>query len=245
MNSRQLRRYADQLRSFNENHGYVRGLDGAPISRSAAEYYRKLERQNNRISEGYEQAVGGVIVPGLGQDIASQIDRRDRQRFVAGGEQATFQKINRDFGDISGQDSINRLIEGLRKKTRPQYLTERISNIRHTIETMLEQSNDQDSVRAIRLLSDEQLNILVDYTPFMNAASGRYEFQKAMNADETYSPENWMTDIFETNLDEVHSLIDWAHTLDPNEPVNRDDIDSPTTDPNRRRRIVPRKRKRS
>jgi hypothetical protein len=222
MSTPQLRKYADQLRGFNSNAGYVPGLNGEPIGRSAANVYNNLVRKNNAVSEQYEATVGSIEVPSLGRDIASQIEKRNKERYSMKGDRATFQKITRTLKDITSQDSILTLIQNLRKKIKPGYFDSRMDQLRKNIETMLGTTNDDKGLDMLAQLSDQQLNVLVDYSPFMNSLGARYEYMKGLNTDEANKPENWMSeDVYETEGGEVHKLLEWATTVNP------DDTDTP------------------
>lgn len=208
MNSRQLRSYISKLNGFvSRENGFVPGYRGAAMGRNTWAEYKRLERQYNRVARQYEAQYGNVEVPGLGVNLEQAIrDRGSR----AGGARRTFEEYNREARNITGEQSLKELIADMRKKLDPNYLKERMAGVRENIQKMTEETGDNVVQRRIDELSDNQLAFLVDYTGFMNALGGRYDYQKAMNVSEQRDPENWMDNVYEDRagviLEAIYSI---------------------------------------
>lgn len=208
MTSRQLRSYIKRIDNFvSRDNAFVPGYKGSPIGRSTWAEYKRLERQYNKMSREYEAQFGAIEIPGLGVPLEQALrDRPNR----AGGARYTFEEYNREARNVTGEKSLGDLIKDMRQKLDPGYLEKRMSGVRDRIRQMLDETGDNVVQRRIDELSDNQLAFLVDYTGFMNAIGGRYDYQKAMNVREQVEPENWMDDVYRDRagviLEAIHSI---------------------------------------
>lgn len=210
MSTRELHRYHESLNRFtSRGHGFVAGVRGKPIPKDRFGELKRLEAQYNARAQAYEASIGNIDVPGAGRTIEARLADLKAEQFRAGGQRRTFETLNRQAKNLTGPEAVEDFIKQMKQMLSPTYLNKRMKIQRENLEQMLTTTGDQDVLKKINRLTNNQLNVLLDYTYFMNAVGGRYAFAKALNVD---TPQ-WQAEENEDNAARVRDLIDWAGTL--------------------------------
>lgn len=242
MNSRQLAAYQKQLDAFrSRTNGYVAGKGGQPIQRSTWNAIKRAEAQYNTLAKQYEAEYGNINVPGTGMDVAGRLEMLRRLNKYSGkGQSKTFEERNRTSQGLNGQEAAEEILKNLRNMTGPGYLNKRMRAQRANLETMLTTSGDQDALEKIRKLTNNQLNIAIDYSPLMSLVGGKYTFQKSLNAVDQLRPEDeWMYSENRDNAERILSLVDWASTLPKNSGATRGNTRSTKEYTDTNARLIP------
>lgn len=206
----QLRAYHRTLATFaSRETSYVKGVRGQALPGGRFRELKRLEREFNARARGYEASVGHLHVPGAGRTIEARLHDLEAEKFRAGGQRRAFESFNRQAKNINGSAALEDLIKQMKGMLSPAYLNKRMKTQRENLEVMLTSTGDRDVLAKINKLTNNQLNVLIDYTYFMTAVGGRYAFAKALNVD---TPQ-WQAEENEDNAERIRDLIDWAATL--------------------------------
>lgn len=206
----QLKSYLNQLDSFvARSNGFVPGDSGLPIPIKKWRSYKATERQYNRIGDREYNKVADTFLPNAGMKV--------RERRTILGKSATgdavnspYQEVNRSSRGITSLDALDKLNEQLKRKTSRDFLPGEIKRGRAEFTQMLVEIGNQQHIEAANKLSDEQFNILWNYTSFATEISRDYEIMKARARGEK---ERAHDKIHEDNTNAIDELLQWATYL--------------------------------
>jgi len=209
-NATQLRAYANRLESFvSRANAYVPGDSGVPLPAAKWREYKSLEKKYNQIGNREFDKVANTFLPQPGVRVK---DRRKMLAQTALGEAVNqpYQEINRRSRNITGESALDQLTEQMRKKTSREYLPEEIAKSREQFMDMLKKIGNTEYSEAAENLSDDQFDILWNYTSFANEVSSDYEIMK-LKARGTQ--ERAHEKIHEDNAHTINELLQWAQFL--------------------------------
>lgn len=219
MTPRQLRSAIARSNSFvNRTNSYVPGVKGAPLSGQTWREYQRLERIHNRNAQSFYDKVKDLTIPGINQTVEQRAENLSRS-LRAGGDFKTFQELNRNARNITGQAGLKDLIAQMRGKTDPAYLDREARRQRRTLRQMLDRIGNDEVADAIRRTSDEDLIVMLDYTDFMKTLESTYAMAKAISSD---TP-RWQSAVYEDNQDKLQELANWAQAHFGEPEDDRDD----------------------
>jgi hypothetical protein len=226
----QLAKYLADLNAFQSRGvGFVAGNRGAIIPKRAWQEYKKLERQYNKLGQLHEAAIANIKVPGLGVTV------RERNAMIhpnAIGEVVNrpYVEINRKANQVRSVEKLRELTKGLAKKISPTFLPGEIRKARKQLNDMLKTIGSNEYAGRAKKLTDNQFNILWNYTNFATNISLRYEITKLQAAG---SEDRWYSSVLEDNEDDLRELFDSAEQF----PEAENNSQSETqTKQNRRKR---------
>lgn len=229
MSTLQLRKHIKQQREFlNRGNQFVAGDQGAPIQRSTWNRIVQAQEQINNRARQQELSYSSIEVPGTGMDIGGRLEAtRAINKFRAGGQRKTFEEVNRKVSGLVGEEEARIIASNLESQLKGNYLSKRMKTARENLRVMLETTGDEEVLEKVNKLTNNQLNILIDYSYFLSAVGGRYDYQKSLNVAEQKKAENhWSYSVYTDNEERMNQLIDWAGTLPKS--VSKNDANRPT-----------------
>lgn len=213
-NRNQLNAYLNKLNEFQaRGTAFVAGSGGIPIQKSKWLNYKRLENQYNQLGDIHQNKVADIFIPTAGMTI------KQRQAMIhptAVGEvvNAPYSKISRSPFNITSAESLDALTADISKKLTKEYLPSKIKEAREQLSEMLDVIGAPDLEEKANSLTDEQFDMLWNYTNFATAISMRYSIEK-MRA--TNGKERWHDSVIEDTTDELGELFEWAGQITPGE----------------------------
>jgi hypothetical protein len=203
----QLKKYLNDLNAFQDRGvGFVAGKGGSIIPKKAWIEYKKLERQYNKLGELHVKAIADIKVPGLGVTVAQ---RNANLPARAHGDiiNRPYVDINRNPRNVVDLKALKKLTKDMRRKVSPSFLPGEIRKARRELSAMLKTIGSGEYADRAKGLTDNQFNILWNYTNFATNISLRYEITKAQAAGMS---EDKYASVLEDNTDDLRELFDAA-----------------------------------
>lgn len=210
-NKAQLKNYIATLNEFqSRNVNFVRGAEGTVISAAKWREYVRLENRYNELGERHLNKIADKRLP-------SGLTIGDRERdvkpdgFVRLGVEPTqkpFNPTKRDVRNIRGEKAMDALIKQMSKRVKNDYLPKRIKEQRKELNAALKVIGDKDLTKMAKTLSDDQFNVLWNYTPFATQIGAVYSVQqsRASNASE----QRWHASVYEDYINDAYEVLEWA-----------------------------------
>lgn len=216
-NKTQLRNYLNKLNAFmNRSVGYVAGAGGVPIPKKDWLEYKKLEKQYNSVGAMHFEDVANIFIPNAGMTIKQRDATIRPDSITAQGDIVVrpYSEISRNSTNIATPESIKKLIADMKKKTSKGYLSGMIKAAREQLNQMLDNIGNSELKTEANSLSDNQFNILWNYTNFATNVSGIYNIFQMQTVD---SKDKWWSTVVEDYSNDIRELFDWAKSLPANQ----------------------------
>lgn len=213
MSTPQLHRYLARLDRFQDRStNFVAGRRGVPIPKADWLEHERLKRAVNRQADAYEVKVGGIRIGPLGRTIGGRLDdRKPPDNARMGGKRRTFERIEREAGNQESAGAVREHIASMRKQLDPNYMKRRMRSQRRALKKMLTTAGEHALLHEMSELSDEQLNIAVDYTDLLEKTEHKYKFATSKNAGE--KQQRFVSEAEEAYTESIRDLLTWAGTL--------------------------------
>jgi len=211
-NARQLQAYLGQLNSFiDRSNSFVPGSQGTPIRRSVWNEYKRAERAYNRKAEEHYSGVQGTFVPQAGMTIV-QFDTSVRPNTVRarGGVNRPLEPQRFDSFEIANEKRLADLTKRLQSKSRQEYLPAQIRKQRRTLNKAVQDFGDPELNALAKSLTDEQFDILFNYTDAPRDMFEGYHFLKLLA---TGKADKAQASIHEDSAYETRQWLEWASKL--------------------------------
>lgn len=234
-NRAQLVAYYNELDAFmDRGNGFVAGANNTPIPRIEWLKYKKLEKQYNSIGAMQFDKIADIFIPTSGMTIAQRDATILPDTLSAQGAivNRPYSIIERSPENVRDAEALQKLIKEMEKKVSKHFLPEQIKSARKQLNQMLVTIGNESLTNQANSLSDEQFNVLWNYTNFATNVSGIYFIMQKQAAD---SNDRWYSSVVEDYSSDIRELFDWAGSLNtPQESSARSQKTSPRKTPRKR-----------
>lgn len=212
-NATQLKAYINQLETFNNRQTqFVRGARGSVITSAAWRQFQSAARKVSARNKREFGKIADVELPN-GVTIRQRVAMTTPKHPTMGTNLAVnrpFEEIRKSPRGIMGDKGAIALAREMESRLGERWFSNRISNDRSSLSKMVAVMNRPEILQQIDNLSDQQFNILWNYTGFADLLGVSYQsITDAMaGKDEPYFRE-----AAEQSLRDVRELIEWAGTL--------------------------------
>lgn len=210
---KQLNAYLGQLNAFtSRSTQFVAGVEGAPLSRSSWEKYKKAEASYiEKVGKRYS-VVGDTKLPNAKQTVKQFDDRfRPKKEIGKGGFPRPLESIQpRESFQIMNQRGLDKLTKSLTNKSRPSYVPKTLKKQRYQMLEAVKEFGDVELLEKAYKLNNNQLDILWNYTDAprdLFAGYNQYKLFAAGKADDTSDA------IYSDSAEETRAWIEWASKL--------------------------------
>lgn len=210
---KQLNAYLGELNAFtSRSTQFVAGVEGAPLSRDAWNRYKKAEAAYiDKVGARYS-VVGGTPLP-VGDQTVKEFEKkfRPKKSIGKGGFPRPLENIEaRDPSNIMSQKALDKLTRSLENKSRPKYVPKTLKKQRYQMLEAVKEFGDVDLLEKAYKLTNNQLDILWNYTDAprdLFAGYNQYKLFAAGKADDTSDA------IYADSAEETKVWLDWAAKL--------------------------------
>jgi len=207
-NSAQLRTYIDKMDKFvSRSTGFVAGAEGSVIRAEKWREYVKLQNRYNALGRKHEKAIGNYKIPTTGMTVEERMATIVPKKFVRPGVNATnrpYVQIDRKPQWIRGEAALDKFIEQMKSRINGEYLPTAINKQRETARKLFTGIGDEESNKLLDSLSDNQFNVIWNYTPLAAQAGAVYPFLQGNNN------KRWTAAVAEDHINDIREVLNWA-----------------------------------
>lgn len=212
MSTQQLKSHINKLNRFiDRGNQYVAGAGGTPISRSAFNAYKAEETAFNAKGTALEKEIGGLKLPGQDGTVNQLLSQRWQAR-TTGGDNRIFAQVNRQPFNFGSPEDVVAMTQAMKKKNQPNYLQQALKPRLNSLYALLRNSGNEDFISKVNDMSDEQLNVLLDYSTFTSIAQERFSSGDTSVVDKEDAAYYARTGVQREDdiRDELQTVFDWA-----------------------------------
>lgn len=168
--------------------------------------------------------VGNIRLPGVKDDdgrTQKGIRIQEREKNIAGTRMNSGAAVNRPLialtrkpVNISSPAKLQALTEAMEKRNSPAFKQERLTAARSELMEMLKTTGNAKHRKQADKLSDEQLNVLWNYTSFADTLSRDYVNAVELARDDK-PKERFRVSTRETDDKNISELLAWAGRIKP------------------------------
>lgn len=212
-NRTQLANYLKEINHFQSREvGFVAGVGGTPLPKSAWEHYKQIERQYNAVGAKHNDSVGDFFIPTAGMTIRQRDATLRADRLQAQGDTVNrpFSTLNRSPNNINGVNALNKLAKDLQKKLDRNFLPKEIKKARKQAKAMFNIIGGDEFAKSVDKLTDAQFDVVWNYTDLARKSSIIYAIIQGKAA-------GWQSSVIEDQSSDIGELLTWASTLPSNQ----------------------------
>ena len=211
---RQAEAYRQELQGFlSRGNQYVGGANGYVMKQKQWNAYKKLEQQyNSRVNQNFDK-VAGIQLP-QGETIASRMARRTptHPQMVYEAFHHPYNPPVRSPKAVESDKGLRKLMDKMAEKANPRYQKDSIEKNRHQFLGMADRLGDEALAEKVKKLTDEQFNVLWNFSEMPYDMSLWYETQKLVEDGNT-THTLVTSGASESAKREYGKLVDWASKL--------------------------------
>ena len=211
---RQAEVYRQELQGFlSRSTQFVGGANGFVMKKQQWDAYKKLEQQyNSRVNQKFDK-VAGIQLP-QGETLGSRMARRKppHPQMAYEAFHAPYDPPVRTPKSVDSGRALIKLMDSMRNKANAKYDEDFTEKNRHQFLGMAERLGDDALAEKVKNLTDEQFNILWNFSEMPYDMSLWYETQKLVEDGNTRHP-LVTSGAAESAKREYAKLVDWASKL--------------------------------
>ena len=211
---RQAKAYKAELEGFlSRRNQFVGGASGYVMKKTQWDAYKKLEKQyNDKVNSSFAK-VAGIQLP-QGETIASRMARRTppHPQMAYEAFHSPYNPPERSPKAVQSDKALRKLMDKMAEKANPRYQKDSIEKNRHQFLGMADRLGDDALAEKVKKLTDEQFNILWNFSEMPYDMSLWYETQKLVEDGNTRHP-LVTSGAAESAKREYGKLVDWASKL--------------------------------
>lgn len=211
----QLLSYLRELDSFmSRNNGFVQGASGV-LPKQEWIAYKKLEQKYNRIGAAHFEDIADIFIDLSGMTVRERerLMEPDSKRAQGDIRHKPFSPLNRDSKNIKSPEALRKLKESLEKKVMPDYLPKQIASARKQLAAMLTGEGLSGLLKQANALSDNQFNVLWNYTGFAGAVSAVYGSGAKRGKNFSADSDIYSSSVVESFSNDVREFFAWAKSI--------------------------------
>ena len=211
---RQAEAYRQELQGFlSRSTQFVGGANGFVMKKQQWDAYKKLEQQyNSRVNQKFDK-VAGIQLP-QGETIASRMARRTppHPQMAYEAFHSPYNPPERSPKAVHSDKALRKLMDKMAEKANPRYEKDSIEKNRHQFLGMADRLGDDALAEKVKKLTDEQFNVLWNFSEMPYDMSLWYETQKLVDDGNTKHP-LVTSGAAESAKREYAKLVEWASKL--------------------------------
>lgn len=207
-------RYRNDLASFLDRAvQYVPNSQGRPIEAREWKAYKTAEERRNEVVRNKRESIEDLVTPG-GMTVKQQQEILvPRNVAMANPASNTPAEIHRSSSDIRDLSRLRMLTEDAQKWATGEKDVERREGRNSSIQKMLDQLGHNDFEKALKGLSDEQIEILWDHTTFAANVSLAYELNQTEFENEDTANAKAYRKMEADSMREALEYVEWAKSI--------------------------------
>lgn len=201
-----------------------RAADGGSISRESWTRYKRAEALQKRRANAELKRIGGIRIPGVKYEDgrATKGPRiTEREKNIAANRMNSGNAVNRPLValtrkpiNISSPAKLQALTEAMEARNAAGYKQKRLAEAREELTRMLTVTGNEKHIKMADKLTDEQLNVLWNYTEFANTLSRDYENAIELTFGDK-PKERFRVSTRATDDKNIGELLGWAGRIKP------------------------------
>ena len=211
---RQAKAYRAELEGFlSRGNQFVGGANGFVMRQKQWDAYKKLEKTyNDKVNSSFSK-VAGIQLP-QGETIASRMARRTppHPQMAYEAFHSPYNPPERSPKAVQSDKALRKLMDKMAEKANPRYEKDSIEKNRHQFLGMADRLGDDALAEKVKKLTDEQFNVLWNFSEMPYDMSLWYETQKLVEDGNTKHP-LVTSGAAESAKREYAKLVDWASKL--------------------------------
>jgi len=213
-NTAQLKSYINKLEGFTaRDNQYLRGARGSVVTKKYWDEFQTAQRAVSKRNRAEFAKIEKIFIPRFNQTIGERIAMLAKPSRM-GNNMATnrpFDEVARSARGLMGDKGAKIQAETMLNRLKPDWIGSRINRDRDNMRKMASVINETRLLRLVDTLTNNQFNVLWNYTGFATAYSMNYEnVQKMLSAED----EAWHNTTADDAVEDSHALIEWIKTLD-------------------------------
>jgi len=213
LNARQLEAQIAREKAFlSRKIQFVGDAHGAPIPRAEwVPLAKTQEKYNAMVVKGLD-AMGSLVLPS-GETVAKRNAKMKADHEMAGNPSVKTPHQPRVLTpkNVNGRKAVKALKEDLERKMRPSYDKKELKRQKEELRQVLAAIKNPGLDEDIASLTNNQFNLLWNYTSFANAATHWYEFVQDKLRGKKKS---WHQSRLEAKYKEALNLVKWVKEQD-------------------------------
>ena len=211
---KQAQAYRADLQGFlSRGTQFVGGAKGFVMKQEQWNAYKKLEKQYNSRVNAHFSSVSGIKLP-FGETIGSRMARRKppHPQMAYEAFHSPYNPPERSPKAVQSDKALRKLMDKMAEKANPRYEKDSIEKNRHQFLGMADRLGDDALVEKVKKLTDEQFNVLWNFSEMPYDMSLWYETQKLVDDGNTKHP-LVTSGAAESAKREYGKLVEWASKL--------------------------------
>lgn len=208
----QLTGYLQQLNQFTQRtNNFVPDVEGRPIPIAVWRRDQQAVARYNAKGNRMLDKVGNIKLPFSDMNILQRQNQMLNKNVVrANGEAVNSPYAPIKRGTPASLEALMQLTAETERRNSRTYLPGEIAKQREQLASLLTAIGVPDEIERANALTDEQFNVLFNYTSFVTEASQDYEHAQLMAAN---SAEERDSRVAESRAQEINETITWAGQL--------------------------------
>lgn len=209
-NTKAAQGYLNDLNSFvSRKNRYVAGVEGAPISLNVYNRAQATSERFNALVTNRYESVKSIHIPEQGMTI-QRFDEDVKRARARGSVSRPLAIESREAFEFTSEASVARWEQSLTRKMKPGYRKAYLKFQRMQMMKALDAYGDPELDKMARELTDEQFDVLWNYTDAPRMIFQGYHAAKLFAANRV---DDTASKIHEDATDETHDWFKWASTL--------------------------------
>jgi hypothetical protein len=185
MRSRDLHAYINRLDKFSSREtSFVGGARNAPLHGDLWKTYQTLQNAVNQQKARPYETIKDKFIRSLGMTV-NEFQGTKPSHPITGNpaSRAPHLPVNRSAKGVPNEKQLKKLIRNMEKQLNANYPDRVLNRDRRTADKMLAVINDKGIRREVKKLSQQEFNLLWNYTDFANIASFDYQIAQTRMQD--------------------------------------------------------------
>jgi biotin operon repressor len=213
LTARQLEAQLTRLREFtSRGTQFVADAKHRPIPRREWVEYKNAENIHNARVQREATAYGPIVLPS-GETVAARQAKMkaDHARMGNPSVQGPHQSITRQPFNVKNREALKKLTRDAKRKMKPEYDKAENKRQRAEVNQILDTIKNDQLRKDIDSLSNDQFNILWNYTNFPDALTTMYEMMQLVAQGRSQS---YFEDVTSKKFEQAKKLLAEAKTWD-------------------------------
>lgn len=205
MTGKQLQSYLGKLDSFmSRSRQYEGDASGNPIPAAVMREYRQQEKKYNAHIKRELNKIANIQLPHMDMTLGSRMDKvvgKSRFNNMTNGMNR-LSELNRNSNAFFSAESVGKAIANMRRKLSKDYKSRTAEANRNSWEALIEYSSRPDLLKLTRQLTDDEFQMLADYSPMFSEAAANYSQWLRYQSDAQNASQ------FQGQVDELYEMIE-------------------------------------
>lgn len=211
---KQLEALHKRVNAFNrsDSTNYVQ-LHRGVVTKQRWEKLLEAQTRFNSVGQEHYNSVKRIKLPGQDETIGqrdAKFRNANRKRTYGDTTHRPYFEASVNPKGVNGEKALTELTKDFNRRTTPAYLKKELAKGRYQLFEMLKATGDHDLMEKFSALSDQQFNVVWNYTNLATQASLKYENMRDANVSER---QRYQDEQSENATDDLRQLAEWGATL--------------------------------